>query len=67
MATSSSVSRFPLPDLKNLPDDIREAILSVQEKAGFVPNVFLALVAVTIISRSALERFPVSFSISASW
>ena len=43
MATSSSVSRFPLPDLKNLPDDIREAILSVQEKAGFVPNVFLAL------------------------
>ena len=43
MATSSSVSRFPLPDLKNLPDDIREAILSVQEKAGFVPNVFLTL------------------------
>ena len=43
MATSSSVSRFPLPDLKNLPDDIREAILAVQEKAGFVPNVFLTL------------------------
>ena len=43
MATSSPISRFPLPDLKNLPDDIREAILSVQEKAGFVPNVFLTL------------------------
>ncbi len=43
MATSSPISRFPLPDLKNLPDDIREAILAVQEKAGFVPNVFLTL------------------------
>ena len=43
MATSSPISRFPLPDLKNLPDDIREAILAMQEKAGFVPNVFLTL------------------------
>jgi uncharacterized peroxidase-related enzyme len=43
MATSSPISRFPLPDLKNLPDDIRESILAVQEKAGFVPNVFLTL------------------------
>jgi uncharacterized peroxidase-related enzyme len=32
-----------VPELKNLPDDIRETILSVQEKAGFVPNVFLTL------------------------
>ena len=37
------ISRFPVPDLKDLPDDIRERILAVQEKAGFVPNVFLAL------------------------
>ena len=37
------VSRFPIPDLVALPDDIREVILAVQEKAGFVPNVFLAL------------------------
>lgn len=37
------VSRFPVPELKDLPDDIREKILAVQEKAGFVPNVFLAL------------------------
>jgi uncharacterized peroxidase-related enzyme len=43
MATTPPVSRFPVPELKNLPDDIREKILSVQEKAGFVPNVFLTL------------------------
>ncbi len=36
-------SRFPVPELKELPDDIRERILAVQEKSGFVPNVFLAL------------------------
>jgi len=35
--------RYPLAELKDLPDDIRTAILAVQEKAGFVPNVFLAL------------------------
>ena len=37
------ISRFPVPDLKDLPEDIRTRILAVQEKAGFVPNVFLAL------------------------
>ncbi|MCK5777591.1 MAG: peroxidase-related enzyme [Rhodospirillales bacterium] len=37
------VSRFPVPDLVDLPDDIRERILAVQEKSGFVPNVFLVL------------------------
>ena len=36
-------NRFPLPDLNTLPQDIRTKILEVQEKAGFVPNVFLAL------------------------
>lgn len=35
-------ARFPLPDLNTLPEDIRAKILEVQEKAGFVPNVFLA-------------------------
>jgi uncharacterized peroxidase-related enzyme len=34
--------RFPLPDINSLPEDIRAKILEVQEKAGFVPNVFLA-------------------------
>ncbi len=38
----TSAMRYPLPALKDLPDDIRTAILAVQEKAGFVPNVFLA-------------------------
>ena len=35
--------RFPLPELKDLPEDLRARILEVQEKSGFVPNVFLAL------------------------
>ena len=39
----SDVSRFPLPDIAGLPEDLRARILAVQEKSGFVPNVFLAL------------------------
>ena len=39
---TSTASRYPLPDLNSLPDDIRTRILQVQEKAGFIPNVFLA-------------------------
>ena len=35
--------RFPVPALEDMPDDIRERILAVQEKAGFIPNVFLVL------------------------
>ena len=42
-ASVKPISRFPVPELKNLPDDIREKIMAVQEKAGYVPNVFLAL------------------------
>jgi uncharacterized peroxidase-related enzyme len=41
--TTPSISRFPVPELGDLPPDIREKILAVQEKAGFVPNVFLTL------------------------
>jgi uncharacterized peroxidase-related enzyme len=37
------ISRFPVPDVGSLPADIRDRILKVQEKSGFVPNVFLAL------------------------
>ncbi|HMA88249.1 MAG TPA: peroxidase-related enzyme [Burkholderiales bacterium] len=37
------VSRFPVPKLEDLPEDIRVRLLAVQEKSGFVPNVFLAL------------------------
>ena len=36
-------SRYPVPELAELPADVRERILAVQEKSGFVPNVFLAL------------------------
>jgi uncharacterized peroxidase-related enzyme len=43
VANTKSISRFPVPEIKDLPDDIREKILAVQEKAGFVPNVFLTL------------------------
>jgi len=37
------ISRYPVPSLESLPDDIRARILAVQEKAGFVPNVFITL------------------------
>jgi uncharacterized peroxidase-related enzyme len=42
-STVPPISRFPVPELAELPDDIRQMILAVQEKAGFVPNVFLTL------------------------
>jgi uncharacterized peroxidase-related enzyme len=41
--TDQPISRFPVPELKDLPEDIRQRINDVQEKSGFVPNVFLAL------------------------
>src|SRR5690554_7074424 len=41
--TQHAISRFPVPELTEMPEDIRERILAVQEKAGFVPNVFLVL------------------------
>jgi uncharacterized peroxidase-related enzyme len=41
--TQAPISRFPVPQLEDLPEDIRQRILQVQAKAGFVPNVFLAL------------------------
>jgi uncharacterized peroxidase-related enzyme len=37
------ISRYPVPDLASLPSDIRDRIVAVQEKSGFVPNVFLTL------------------------
>ncbi len=38
-----NISRYPVPEIADLPEDIKERILAVQEKAGFVPNVFLVL------------------------
>ena len=43
MSQPQPISKFPVPELKDLPEDIRSTILAVQEKAGFVPNVFLTL------------------------
>ena len=40
---TQAISRFPVPELADLPDDMRQRILEVQERSGFVPNVFLAL------------------------
>ncbi|SFU77477.1 peroxidase-related enzyme [Halomonas korlensis] len=41
---TTPISRFPLPEsIQDLPEDLRDAMLAVQEKAGFVPNVFLML------------------------
>jgi uncharacterized peroxidase-related enzyme len=37
------ISRYPVPNLEDVPDDIRSRMLEVQEKAGFIPNVFVAL------------------------
>jgi uncharacterized peroxidase-related enzyme len=43
LMTQPIVKHFPTPALDKLPDDIRDRILAVQEKSGFVPNVFLTL------------------------
>src|ERR1700684_1902049 len=43
IVTHPPISRFPPPELRDLPDDIRERIEAVREKSGFVPNVFLTL------------------------
>jgi uncharacterized peroxidase-related enzyme len=41
--TARPISRFPVPRIEDLPGDIAERILAVQEKSGFIPNVFLVL------------------------
>ena len=41
-AQDRPISRYPVPRLEDLPEDIRSRIVAVQEKSGFVPNVFLA-------------------------
>ena len=41
--TGPAISRFPIPELSQMPEDIRARIMAVQEKSGFVPNVFFTL------------------------
>jgi uncharacterized peroxidase-related enzyme len=43
LAMTHPISRFPVPRIEALPEDIRTRLLAVQEKSGFIPNVFLAL------------------------
>ena len=43
LMNTAPISRFPVPKLEDLPEDIRSIVLAVQEKSGFVPNIFLAL------------------------
>ncbi|MFT5098948.1 MAG: putative peroxidase-related enzyme [Candidatus Azotimanducaceae bacterium] len=40
---AQAISRFPVPDVNDLPADIKEKVLAIQEKSGFIPNVFLVL------------------------
>ncbi len=39
----NAISRFPVPELADIPEDLRSRMLEVQQKAGFIPNVFLTL------------------------
>ena len=39
----NEISRFPVPELNDIPEDLRTRMLEVQQKAGFIPNVFLTL------------------------
>ena len=39
----TNISLFPIPDINEIPGDIKEHIISIQEKIGFIPNVFLVL------------------------
>jgi uncharacterized peroxidase-related enzyme len=41
--TDLPISRFPVPNVADLPEDLRDMMLAVQEKTGFIPNVFLAM------------------------
>jgi uncharacterized peroxidase-related enzyme len=41
--TDAAISRYPVPTLDELPDDLRQRIEEVAERSGFVPNVFLAM------------------------
>lgn len=42
-SANAPISRFPIPDINELPEDLKERMLGVQAKAGFIPNIFLGL------------------------
>ncbi len=41
--SNDAISRYPIPELSDMPEDIRERIVAISERSGFVPNVFLTL------------------------
>lgn len=41
--TDKPISRYPVANIEDLPEDLRTTILAIQEKTGFIPNVFLAM------------------------
>ena len=41
--TEGQISTFPVPNLEDIPEDLRSMMLAIQEKTGFIPNVFLGL------------------------
>ena len=41
--SEAPISTFPVPELDDVPEDLRSMMLGIQEKTGFIPNVFLAL------------------------
>ena len=43
MSESNAISRYPVPELNDLPEDLKEVILGFQEKLGFIPNVMMGL------------------------
>ena len=49
--TAPPISRYPVPKLEELPENIRARMLEVQEKAGFIPNVFLTLAQPPVIGQ----------------
>ena len=62
------ICRFPIPEISNLPEDIRKEILKIQEKMGFVPNVFLILSRRpeefrAFFSKCAIPKFSLRFCI----
>ena len=43
MSMSKPISRYPVPNLEEVPEDVRQRMVDVQDKAGFIPNVFATL------------------------
>jgi hypothetical protein len=66
--SNAPISRYPVPKLEDLPEDIRARMLDVREKAGFIPNVFVTLALVRTSSEPFLyDDMNVSTRHAAIW